>query len=203
MQPMRPGPPLYSGAVTSLRPRALTTAVTAGVVMLLMLSGCSSAPPGSDPPAVSPNDEMSVIAVQAACDGDEGVTVSVDASALGAQDDVSATWCVFTDTAIPATDVLAGATVETEGTDEYGDQVVCRVNGVPAEDVALTAEDGSDYFETCASMPAAFAYWSLWVQPVGGEWAYAEEGLSTLELDPGEGLALLFTLNGEPAAPSS
>ena len=81
--------------------------------------------------------------------------------------------------------------------------MVCRVDGLPAEDVALTAEDGSDYFESCESMPAAFAYWSLWVQPAGGEWDYATEGLSTLQLQPGEGMALLFTLNGEPAAPTS
>ena len=53
------------------------------------------------------------------------------------------------------------------------------------------------------SMPAAFAYWSLWVQPEGGEWGYAQEGLSTLQLQPGESLELLFTLNGEPAAPTS
>lgn len=203
MQPMRPVRPIYSGAVTSLRTLRLTTAATAGVVTLMMLAGCSTPTTDAGSPAVSPDDDMSAIAVEAACDGDEGVTLAVDASALGEQDDVSATWCVFTDTAIPATDVLAGAAVETEGTDEYGDQVICRVNGVPAEDVALTAEDGSDYFETCASMPAPFAYWSLWVQPVGGEWAYAEEGLSTLELAPGERLALLFTLNGEPVAPSS
>ncbi len=102
-----------------------------------------------------------------------------------------------------ASDALAAAGVTTEGTDQYGDQVVCRVNNVPAEDLALTAEDGSDYFEECASMPAAFAYWSLWVKPVEGEWAYAEEGLATLQLEPGESLALLFTLNGEPATPSS
>ena len=26
---------------------------------------------------------------------------------------------------------------------------------------------------------------TVWVQPAGGEWAYAEEGLSTLQLEPG------------------
>ena len=99
--------------------------------------------------------------------------------------------------------MVSAAVITTEGTEEYGDQVVCRVNNVPAVDLALTAEDGSDYFEECASMPAAFAYWSLWVQPEGGEWEYAQEGLSTLQLEPGEGIALLFSLNGEPAAPTS
>ena len=42
-----------------------------------------------------------------------------------------------------------------------------------------------------------------WVQPAGGEWDYAQEGLSTLQVEPGDSIALLFTLNGEPAAPTS
>ena len=70
---------------------------------------------------------------------------------------------------------------------------------MPAEDFALTAGDGSDYFETCQAMPAAFAYWSLWVKPQGGEWEYAQEGLPTLQVGPGQSIALLFSLNGEPA----
>lgn len=147
--------------------------------------------------------DNTVSAVSSACEGTEGVTLSVDASALGEADDVSSEWCVFTDEPIAAAEVLEETAITTEGTEEYGDQVVCRVNNVPAVDLALTAEDGSDYFEECASMPAAFAYWSLWVKPGEGEWAYAEEGLATLQLEPGESLALLFTLNGEPATPSS
>lgn len=127
----------------------------------------------------------------------------VDATALQSQDDVSGYTCVETDQAIAASDALDQAGVTTEGTTQYGDQVVCRVNGTPAEDFALPAEDGSDYFETCEAMPAAFAYWSIWVQPEGGEWEYAQEGLSTLQVEPGTGLALLFTLNGEPATPSA
>lgn len=129
--------------------------------------------------------------------------VIVETGDLAVEDDPAGSTCIETTEAIVASDALAAAGVTTEGTDQYGDQVVCRVNGVPAEDFALTAEDGSEYFETCATMPAAFAYWSLWVRPAEGEWAYAEEGLSTLELQPGESLELLFTLNGEPAAPAS
>lgn len=178
-------------------PRSLT-ASAAVAALLLSLAACSTAPQ-----EIAGTDDTNVLAVESVCEGDEGVTVIVDASALADADDVSATWCALTDEPITASDALERADIATEGTDEYGDQVVCRVNGVPAEDVALTAEDGSEYFETCASMPAAFAYWSLWVKPAEGEWAYAEEGLSTLQLDPGESLGLLFTLNGEPAAPSS
>lgn len=127
------------------------------------------------------------------------MTLSVDASAL--DDAASSTWCIIADEQIAVADALASTGIETEGTDEYGDQVVCRVEGLPAADQALPNPDGSDYFETCAAMPAAFAYWSVWVKPAGGEWDYAQEGLATLQASPGDSVELIFTLNGEPAAP--
>ena len=170
----------------------------AAAALLLTLAACSPSP-ASD--TAEPSATASASA--SADEGCAGVTVVVDASAFEDADEISQSECVETDEAIAASAALDIAGVTTEGTTEYGDQVVCRVDGLPAEDVALTAEDGSEYFETCESMPAAFAYWSLWVQPVGGEWAYATEGLSALQLQPGESMALLFTLNGEPAAPTS
>lgn len=189
-------PPPYAGPVKSPR----TLALSAAAVLVLLLSACSTPTGAEETPSAAPGDDTSVVAEPAACEGDDGVTFVVDGSALAEQKDVSATWCVLADAPIAAADVLAAAGVETEGTEEYGDQVVCRVDGAPADDVPLIAEDGTEHLETCASMPAAFAYWSLWVRPAGGEWAYAEEGLSTLQLEPGAALGLLFTLNGEPAA---
>jgi hypothetical protein len=175
-------------------------ATAASAVLLLSLAACSS--PGSTPAATpTATAETGASAVtDGACTGDEGVTVVVDSSAL--EDSASGQWCVAADDTVPAAEALAAAEVETEGTEEYGDQVVCRVEGVPAEDTAIAAEDGTDYFETCQAMPAAFAYWSLWVKPAGGAWGYAQEGLSTLQLEPGDAVQLLFTLHGEPAAPS-
>jgi len=170
-----------------------TLAAASAAALLLTLAACSQTPTAADPSASAP------------ASGGEcaGVTIVVDASVLELEDDPSTQTCVETDTAIAASDALDEADVTTEGTVEYGDQVICRVNGVPAEDFALPADDGSDYFETCEAMPAAFAYWGLWVQPEGGEWEFAQEGLSTLQLEPGESLALVFTLNGEPAAPTA
>ncbi|WP_318152704.1 hypothetical protein [Microbacterium helvum] len=185
---------------STLRTLAMAAASAA---LLLTLAACSTPAPDPTPTDAATGDQNAVVAVKTPCEGDEGVTVVVDASALGDADDVSATWCVSTDEAIVAADAFLAADVTTEGTDQYGDQVVCRVNGVPAEDEALPAEDGSDYFEKCESMPAAFAYWSLWVKPADGEWAYAQEGPATQQLEPGESVELLFTLNGEPAAPAS
>ena len=172
-------------------------AAAASAALLFALAACAGTPDATPTPAATQTVEI----LDSACADDAGITVAVDASAL--EDGDSEAWCIGTDEPLAAADALTLVNVTTEGTDEYGDQVVCRVNGVPAEDVAIPAEDGSDYFETCESMPAAFAYWSLWIKPAGGEWGYAEEGLSTLELQPGESLELLFTLNGEPAAPAT
>ena len=72
----------------------------------------------------------------------------------------------------------------TEGTADYPNELVCRVNGVPAADFDINHQGGT-YREECAKMPAAFAYWSLWVKPASGDWAYAQEGLSTLQGQPG------------------
>lgn len=167
--------------------------LAAAAALILSLTACAA-----PNPATTPNDPMEVDSVSGACTGDEGVTVRVDASAL---DEKPAEWCVFASESVAASDVLERAGVSTEGTDEYGDQVVCRVDGLPAADEPLPNPDGSEYLEECTAMPAAFAYWSLWLKPAGGEWDYAQEGLSTLSVEPGDSLALLFTLNGAPAAP--
>lgn len=111
-------------------------------------------------------------------------------------------WCITTDAPITAREALDLAGVTTEGTTEYGDAVVCRVNGVPGADLPIVnPENGESYTETCAGMPAAFAYWSVWLKPAGGEWTYAAEGVDTQPVAPGERLELQFTLNGEPVNP--
>lgn len=52
-------------------------------------------------------------------------------------------------------------------------------------------------------MPPAFAQWSLWVKPAGGEWDDAQESLAALNVEPGDSVELLFTLDGTPAAPTA
>jgi hypothetical protein len=107
------------------------------------------------------------------------------------------------DAATPASKVLDEAKVKTEGTTQYPTELVCRVNGVPAADLTITHKSGT-YKEECKGMPAAFAYWSLWVKPnAAGAWEYAQEGLATLQVNPGESLELLYTVDGEPAAPKA
>ena len=110
--------------------------------------------------------------------------------------------CVPVDGPTVAADVLKEANIKTEGTEQYPTELVCRVNGVPAADLDITHKGGT-YQEECKGMPAAFAYWALWTKPATGDWAYAQEGLATLKVSPGESLELLFTVDGEPAAPAA
>ena len=110
--------------------------------------------------------------------------------------------CVPVDAATPASKVLDEANVKTVGTTQYPNELVCRVNGVPAADFEIVHKGGT-YKEECSGMPAAFAYWSLWVKPATGDWAYAQEGLATLQVKPGESLELLYAVDGEPAAPKA
>ena len=90
-----------------------------------------------------------------------------------------------------------------EGTKQYGAQVVCRVNGLPSASEPVGSAQDPAYIEKCDAMPAAFAYWALWIKPAGGAWDYAQEGLSTLTAQPGESVELLFTLDGAPATPAA
>lgn len=185
----------------TLKTSALTAAAAASLVLLL--AGCA-APAANGPGAdATPSGDVPPAAaiVAGPCDTDEGVTLVVDSSAL-ADGDVQE-WCRPTEEALAVATVLDEAGVETEGTEEYGDDVVCRVNGIPSATEPVGSTEDPAYVEECASMPAAFAYWSLWVKTTGGEWGYAEEGLATLEAAPGESVALLFTLDGAPASPTS
>jgi len=196
----------YPGRVIS----TLRVAAGAAASALLVLSLAACAGGGSAPTASSaaPGASASAsagapaAATEGACAADaKGVTVVVDSSALDQKP--AQTWCASTDTAITAAEAFGDASVKIEGTEQYGDQVACRVNGVPAADTAIKAEDGSDYFETCKGMPAGFAYWSLWVKPAGGNWDYAQEGASTQQLQPGDSVQFLFSLNGQPTAPAA
>lgn len=184
-------PRSYPGSVNSPFRRCAPALAVTALALALGLAGCAT---GAPAPAVTVAGELSA----APCAGAEGVTLIVDASALG---EASEQWCVPAAGTTAASDILAAANVQTEGTTDFGDQVLCRVNGLPAGDTPLGSTTDPSYIEACHSMPAAFAYWSMWVRPAGGDWGYAQEGLSTLKLNPGESLELLFTLDGAPTTP--
>ncbi|BCW77493.1 hypothetical protein NicSoilB11_38180 [Arthrobacter sp. NicSoilB11] len=184
--------------MTKIRTAAAGSLAAAG--LLLTLAGCST-PAATQPRASAPASSASASAASTTAGPCAGVKVIVDSGALK-QAAADTSTCVSVDGPTVASKVLDEAKVKTEGTTQYPNEIVCRVNGVPAADFDIKHKDGT-YREECKGMPAAFAYWGLWVKPASGEWAYAQEGLATLKVSPGESLELLFTVDGEPAAPAA
>ena len=154
---------------------------------LLVVAGCS-APSSSD---FSLGD----------IDSCEGVTVVVNYGILADDDEIS---CVeLAGTEAIAQDVLGVAGITIEGTVTHGDQVVCRVNGLPSSSEVFVVEGEEPHTETCDDMPPAFAYWALWVKNDSvASWSYAEEGVATLPLTPGMSMGLAFSTGGETPVPS-
>ncbi|WP_332762185.1 hypothetical protein [Pseudarthrobacter sp.] len=181
--------------LTKIRTAAASSLAAAG--LLLALAACSA--PATTQPTSAPASSAS--ASPSASGPCAGVKVIVDSGALK-QAAADTSVCVPVSAATPAAKVLDEAKVKTVGTTQYPTELVCRVNGVPAADLEITHKGGT-YKEECAGMPAAFAYWSLWAKPATGDWAYAQEGLATLQVNPGESLELLYTVDGEPAAPKA
>lgn len=103
-----------------------------------------------------------------------------------------------------AGEVVASVGLATEGTAAYGDLVLCRVNNYPPADGPIQVAGEDPYTETCQEMPPAFAYWALWIKRAGAsEWSYAEEGVGTLEVSPGDALGFVFSTGGDTPTPDS
>jgi len=102
-----------------------------------------------------------------------------------------------------AQQVLTFAGFELEGTGTSGDQVVCRVAGLPSATEPFTVEGEEPHLESCADMPPAFAYWALWIKDGdASEWTYAQEGAGTLELQSGDSIGLAFSTGGATPLPT-
>lgn len=147
----------------------------------LALAGCAAAPAG---PAVTPD--------AAPCE----VEVVVN---FGPLDQPTIQGC---GPAGIASDVLAQAGVTTEGTVDYGDQVVCRVNGRPSVDEEVILDGAEPFVETCQTLND-LAYWALWVKSdPDAEWEYAQEGAATLELAAGQSVGLVYTPIADTVTPT-
>ncbi len=182
--------------LTKTRTAAASSLAAAG--LLLALAACSTpaaAPLSSSAPASSASASASADA--GPC---EGVKVIVDSASL---DQAAADTSVCVDVAGPtlASDVLGKADVKIEGTAKYPTSFACRVNGVPAADFDIKHKGGTTR-EACDDKNTV-SYWALWVKPAAGAWGYAQEGLDSLKLNPGESLELLYTVDNEPAAPAA
>lgn len=100
---------------------------------------------------------------------------------------------------VMALDLLASANLSTEGTQKYGNAVLCRLNGFPDASV-----------ESCEDMPPAESYWAVlikenetipWPFDLQGEWGWAQTGIDEVHLHPGESLGLVFADSGEVPFP--
>ncbi|MBG6058093.1 hypothetical protein RCH16_001671 [Cryobacterium sp. MP_M5] len=166
----------------------------------LALTGCAA---GTTSPAVGPAPTSTGSASAAPGGSCAGVNVVVD---FGPLDEATITDCAATGDAatVPASQLVAAAGATTEGTAQYGDQVVCRVNGRPAADETITVDGAAPFTESCQGMPAAAAYWALWIKPsADADWEYAQEGLGSLQLKPGQSVGLVFTTGTETPTPGS
>lgn len=94
--------------------------------------------------------------------------------------------CVSLDNGGSALDLVKSIGLKITGTDKYGDQIVCLVNGLPKK-------------ADCSGMPPEDAYWAILVRRPGAvsEWGWADKGISDLKLNPGDSLGLVFTVDGK------
>jgi hypothetical protein len=94
--------------------------------------------------------------------------------------------CVSLSDGDSALDLVKSIGLKITGTDKYGDQIVCLVNGLPKK-------------ADCSDMPPEDAYWAILVRRPGAvsEWGWADKGISDLKLNAGDSLGLVFTVDGE------
>ncbi|WP_104133928.1 MULTISPECIES: hypothetical protein [unclassified Cryobacterium] len=191
--------PIFTAPIFSRTPAARTSAILGALVLLAALSGCATTDSGTGSPASA--GATATAGADAAAVDCTGVNVVVDFGTLVAD---SVTECVDATQAIAASETLAISGVTTEGSVEYGDQIVCRVNERPAADETVVVDGQKSFTETCASMPPAYAYWALWVKATpDADWEYAQEGLGTLEVEPGQSVGLVYTTGTETPTPGS
>jgi hypothetical protein len=160
--------PAHRPHIERLDPVKFTRIAVTTLFLAAALAGCATATPAT---TTAPSGSASAPAAVGCTDSD--VTVVVDFGSAGA-----------------ASATLKQAGLTTEGTADYGDQVVCRVNDEPSK---------AD--ESCATLPSA-AYWALWVKSApDAEWEYAQEGVNTLQLAAGESVGLVYTEGSDSTPP--
>ena len=141
---------------------------------------------------------VAAIGITAVTDTSRGcATVYVDLGPLG--DGSKSVSCISIDSKTPALTVLQSAGYSLEGTEKYGNAIVCRVNGLPD---ATT--------EKCLDMPPEEAYWAVLVKSkqliplpynLGSPWGWAQTGIDEVYLNPGDSIGLVFADNGEVVFP--
>jgi hypothetical protein len=186
--------------LTKIRTAAASSLAAAGLLLALAACSTPAAQPTTSAPASSATASSAAASSSASAGPCAGVKVIVDTGSLD-QAAADTSVCVPADGPTLASAVLTDAEVKIEGTAKYPTSFACRVNGVPAADFDIKHKGGT-IREACDDKNTV-SYWALWVKPAAGTWGYAQEGLDSLKLNPGESLELLYTVDGEPAAPKA
>jgi hypothetical protein len=130
---------------------------------------------------------------------DNCVTVIVDFQSL--KSDKTQT-CIASGSAIEAMTAFNLAGYAIQGTDKYGLQIICRVNGLPDAVHAIKSDKHKGYLEKCSDMPADFAYWALLIKTPIKDWTFAPVGVADLKVNPGEQVALVFSVDEKMELPN-
>ena len=155
------------------------TALALAIGMALATSGCATQ--------------------QTVVDPSNCVTVIVDFQSLKSE---KTSQCIKAGSAIDAMTAFNLAGYAIHGTDKYGLQIVCRVNGLPNAVTPIVSKDQDTYLEKCTDMPAMFAYWALLIRTPEKDWAFAEVGIQDLKINPGEQVALVFSVDEKMVLPN-
>ncbi|MFM6981557.1 MAG: hypothetical protein ACKOWP_02140 [Microbacteriaceae bacterium] len=168
-----------------------TVAGIAATTLALTLAGCQS----GTPTAATTN-----TATPESC---AGVNIIIDFDVLG-PDRIDECVAIAEGDTMTASAALGELGITTEGTADYGDAVICRIDDQPSAAEEFTVEGEDPYLETCATMPPAFAYWAMWISTTDApEWAYAMEGVTTQLVGPGDALGFMFSTAGATPTPAS
>lgn len=121
--------------------------------------------------------------------GSNCVNLYIDFGSLDAGTKVEECVEVFSET--NALQILKNAGYTTEGTQKYGDAVLCRLNNLPTTSV-----------ESCENMPPENAFWAVITKenkllPFFNDWGWAQVGINELYLSKGDSLGLVFSTNGD------
>lgn len=129
----------------------------------------------------------------------ECVTVYVDYGVL--DNNSTSSKCIPVTGKANGLELLADADLAIDGTGKYGSQIVCRVNSLPSSIQPIGIEGHEDYVETCAEMPAAFAYWAVLVKDGTLPWGWASTGIDQVTLEAGDSIGLVFFENDNQRFP--
>jgi hypothetical protein len=134
------------------------------------------------------------------CTDDAGVTVVVDFRELGG-DVVVRCAPGPGGQGFSGLDALAEAGFTVAGTQRWGMEFVCRIQGRPSahEDLAIPGDDS--YHEDCGDTPPETAYWGYWYASNGGSWRYSSISAASRSTIRGGFEGWSFHLGSDSAQP--